>query len=192
MEKKGCLYEIVIKSTYFIIGVIGLILIINGLINIFPMLNSFSLQYSDMHTLILNTEFAEAYKTFSYVDYFNGALIIEVLVSFIANLPIFSLLFLILTTTLGILYFVFVKWDLLRVYFKLSLIHIVLFLIKYIFFGLSLLIFYTSDIKSLATGLFVGTVCYIIISLIQIFLHSLWILKFILNIGEDIKEYNNC
>ena len=192
MEKKGHLYEIIIKAIFLVVGIIGLILIFSNLIHILPLLNSFSLDYNQMHLYIVDTELAPAYKVLTSVDYLNGSVIVKVLLSFVINLPIFSLLFLLLTLVMGIIYFLFVKWPLIRSYFKLSLVHIGLFIVKYVLFGLLLLAFYSSDMKSLAVGLFIGTITYILISLVQIFLHSLWVLKFIFNISDDIKEYNNC
>lgn len=192
MEKKGHLYEIIIKSIFLVVGIIGLILIFSNLIHILPLLNSFSLDYNQMHLYIIDTELAPAYKALTSVDYLNGSVIVKVLLSFVINLPIFSLLFLLLTLVMGIIYFLFVKWPLIRSYFKLSLVHIGLFIVKYVLFGLLLLAFYSSDMKSLAVGLFIGTITYILISLVQIFFHSLWVLKFIFNISDDIKEYNNC
>ena len=192
MEKRGHLYEIIIKSIYLVVGIIGLIVIINGIINIVPLLASFTLDYNQMHSAIMNTEFAQSYKALTSVDYFNSSLILKILLAFIANLSIFPYLFLILTLFVSILFFIFIKWPLVSSYFKISLMHICVFIGKYLLFGLSLLIFYNSDIKSLATGLFIGTIIYIIMSILQIFLHSLWILKFVLNITDDIKEYNNC
>lgn len=192
MEKQGYLYEIIIKALYLIVGIVGLITIFSNLINILPLLKSFSLDYSQMHMYIVETEFAPTYKALTSVDYLNGTVIAKVLMSFIVNLPIFSIFFLILTLFIGIICFLFIKWTLIRSYFKLSLVHIALFIIKYVMFGLLLLAFYSSDMKSLAMGLFIGTITYILISIVQIFLHSLWILKFIFNITDDIKEYNNC
>jgi hypothetical protein len=192
MEKKGHLYEIIIKSIYLIVGIIGLIIILNGIVNIVPLFASFSLDYNQMQSAIMNTEFAHAYKTLTSVDYFNSSLILKIFLSFIANLSIFPYLFLVLTLLLSILFFIFIKWPLVSSYFKISLMQICVFIGKYLLFGLSLLIFYNNDIKSLATGLFIGTIIYLLTSILQIFLHSLWILKFVLNITEDIKAYNNC
>ena len=192
MEKKGHLYEIIIKSIYLIVGIIGLIIILNGIVNIVPLFASFSLDYNQMQSAIMNTEFASSYKTLTSVDYFNSSLILKILLSFIANLSIFPYLFLVLTLLLSMLFFIFIKWPLVSSYFKISLMQICVFIGKYLLFGLSLLIFYNNDIKSLATGLFIGTIVYLLTSILQIFLHSLWILKFVLNISEDIKAYNNC
>ena len=191
MKKAGHLYEIIIKSVYLIVGIVGLITIFNGVINIVPLLSSFSYDYSEIQDKVMNTEFNTAFKTLTSVDYFNSSLIMKTVLSFIANLSFLPYIFLIITTLLTILYFLFVKWPLVSSYFKVSLIHILLFIGKYVLFGLTLLIFYTNDIRSLATGLLIGTILYLIFSLLQIFFHSLWILKFILNISEDIKDYNN-
>ena len=74
MEKRGHLYEIIIKSIYLVVGIIGLIVIINGIINIVPLLASFTLDYNQMHSAIMNTEFAQSYKALTSVDYINEEL----------------------------------------------------------------------------------------------------------------------
>ena len=132
-----------------------------------------------------------AKKNFGQNFLIDGNIVSKTLLSFINNIEIIAIIFLIMTILLALLYFVFTNWTLVSSYLKLSFISIGLYLIKYILYGLCILVFFKDSYPSLALALNIANSLYMIICLLQLFVFSLWIIKFLFNILSDVKSYIN-
>lgn len=189
MEKKGQLYEIIIKLTYALISFIAAIFVIKNMLSMAPLFKSFSYQEFELVGLIHKTPFKSILKDIGTIDSVNVEILIKGFFSFLSSLEWISIVFLILFVCLLILYFTFIKWSLVKDYLFLSALEILFFLLKYILFGLSFAIFYKGGGESMALSFIIGTILFYVFSLAQLFILSLWIIKFIFNIGSDLKYY---
>jgi hypothetical protein len=195
MEKKGQLFEIIIKALFFIVAIVACIYLIKDVFTMFPL---FSKLYKDnvdfnlIYDALKNTHVRKIFDTVSLIGTDNKISISSYIYSFLVNLPFVSYVFLLLTVALSILYFVFIKWKLLKSYLVVCLSLVGLYVLKYIIFGLAILVSYQNEsIRSIVIGLSIGNILYIVVCLFQFFFLSIMILKFIFNISDDLKSYNS-
>ena len=189
MEKKAQLYEIIIKSCFALFSFIAAIFIIKNMLSMFPLYTSFSSDQLGLFELIYNTHIGEILKDIGPVHTINFKLILKGFACFLLNLEWIASLFLLLTLALLVLKFIFIKWSLVGNYLKLSGLLILAYVLKYLMFLLCFALFYKGGESSLALSFVIGTSLYLLLSLGQLIILSLWIIKFIFNIVGDIIYY---
>ncbi len=189
MERKGQLIEIIIKSVYFIFSIIAAVFIVKNIISMIPLYRSFQFSEQEMYNFILKTPFGIIYKDIGNVELIDSSIVSRAIVAFIKNIHWGGIIFLIITLIMLFTYFMFIKWQLVGTYLKLSSYLILAHLAKYILFALSILIFFKDDMASFSLSMIIGTSLYLILSLVELFILSLFIIKFILNIANDIKTF---
>ncbi len=189
MERKGQLIEIIIKSVYFIFSIIAAVFIVKNIISMIPLYRSFQFSEQEMYNFILKTPFGIIYKDIGNVELIDSSIVSRAIVAFIKNIHWGILVFLAITLIMIFTYFMFIKWQLVGTYLKLSSYLILAHLAKYILFALSILIFFKDDMASFSLSMIIGTSLYLILSLVELFILSLFIIKFILNIANDIKTF---
>lgn len=187
MERKGQLIEIIIKSVYFLFSIIAAVFIVKNIISMFPLYKSFQLNEQEMYTFILKTPFGCIYKDIGHVEMIDSNIVSKAILAFIKNIHWCGIIFLTITLIMLFTYFMFIKWQLVGTYLKLSSYLIFAYIAKYILFALSILIFFKDDMNSFALSIIIGTSLYLILSLVEVFILSLFIIKFILNIAFDLK-----
>lgn len=189
MERKGMLYEIIIKLTFAIFSFIASVFVVKNIISMLPLFKSFSYDEFELYDVVYKTHIGEIFKDMGIYQQIDGKIILKAVSSFIVNIEWIGIVFLLLSVTLSILYFIFIKWKLIGTYLKMSGVFILCYILKYILFACCILIIFKNSLTSISLALIIGTIVYIIFSLPQIFILILWIIKFIFNIGSDIKYY---
>lgn len=189
MEKKAQLYEIIIKLVFAITAFICSVFVVKNAFFMFPLFTSFSCNETQLYHLIYNTQFGDILNDVGVVINFSFSTLVKGFIGFLNNIEWVGLFFLVLTIALLLLRFMFIKWTLIRQYLKLSLVSIVLYILKFALFGICFSIFYKSNIRTMSLAFVVGTSMYLAICIIQLFVFSLLIVKFIFNISIDIKYY---
>ena len=191
MERKGLLFEIIIKGIYFIFSIIAAVFVVKNIISFFTLYQANIVEESELYAIVGNTHIGKIFSDIGGFMTIDGNIVKKTLISFVNNIEGVAIAFLIMTLILTLLYFVFIKWNLIASYLKLSFITIGLYLLKYVLFGLCILLFFKDSYPSLVIALNVGTSLYLIDCLTQLFVFSLWIIKFIFNILIDLKSYIN-
>lgn len=189
MEKKAQLYEIIIKLSFAIFSFFSAIFVVKNAIFMLPLYNSFSCNETQLYSLIYNTPIGNILNDIGPVTYFSFSLIIKGLIAFLNNIEWIGVIFLFMLIILLLLRFMFINWTLVKQYLKLSLILVGLYVLKFALFGILFAIFYRGGERTMALGFVVGTSAFLLVSICQLFILSLWIIKFIFNIVSDIKYY---
>ena len=189
MEKKAQLYEIIIKLSFALFSFIAAIFVMKNVLYILPLFKTSSLEEFEILGLIYKTPIGNILKDIGTVNTINVAVLFKGFMSFLSHLEWISVIFLLMMIVLLMFRFIFIKWSLVKDYLHLSLYEILFFILKYICFGLSFAIFYKGGADGMSLACIVGSILFIIFSLAQIFILSLWIIKFIFNIVSDLKYY---
>ena len=189
MEKKAQLYEIIIKLSFALFSFIAAIFVMKNVLYILPLFKTSSLEEFEILGLIYKTPIGNILKDIGTVNTINVAVLFKGFMSFLSHLEWISVFFLLMMIVLLMFRFIFIKWSLVKDYLHLSLYEILFFILKYICFGLSFAIFYKGGADGMSLACIVGSILFIIFSLAQIFILSLWIIKFIFNIVSDLKYY---
>lgn len=189
MEKKGIVIEIILKFLFAAFSFIAAIFVVKNIISMSNLLKSFSYDEIELYDAVNSTHLGLIFNDIGVFLKIDGTTIFKVLTSFIANIEWIGIIFLLLSIGVSIVYFIFIKWKVFETYLKMSGLLILCYILKYILFACSILLFFKDNLASLSLALVIGTIIYIIISLFELILFVLWMLKFILNIVGDIKYY---
>ena len=189
MEKKAQLYEIIIKLSFALFSFIAAIFVMKNILYILPLFKTTSLEEFEILGLIYKTPVGNILKDIGTVNTINVEVLFKGFMSFLSHLEWISVIFLIMMIVLLMFRFIFIKWSLVKDYLHLSLYEILFFILKYICFGLSFAIFYKGGADGMSLACIIGSILFIIFSLAQIFILSLWIIKLIFNIVSDLKYY---
>ena len=189
MEKKAQLYEIIIKLVFAVVAFVCAVFVVKNAIFMFPLYSSFSCNEKQLYELIYNTQFGGILNDIGVITRFSFITIIKGFVGFLNNVEWIGIIFLLLTIGLTLLRFIFINWTLVRQYLKLAMMSIVLYIIKLALFGIAFAICYKDGIRTISLGFVVGTSFYLLTCIAQLFVFSLWIIKFIFNISSDINYY---
>ncbi|MBQ8206945.1 MAG: hypothetical protein IJZ77_05720 [Bacilli bacterium] len=189
MERKGLLFEIIVKGIYFVFSIIAAVFVVKNIISFFSLYQANTVNESELYAIVGNTHIGKIFSDIGGFMAIDGNIIKKALISFVNNIEGVAIVFLIMTLFLTLIYFVFIKWNLISSYLKLSFVSIGLYLLKYVFFGLCILMFFKDSYPSLVIALNIGTSLYLIVCVAQLFIFSLWIIKFIFNILADLKSY---
>ena len=189
MEKKAQLYEIIIKLSFALFSFIAAIFVMKNVLYILPLFKTTFLEEFEILGLIYKTPIGNILKDIGTVNNINVAVLFKGFMSFLSHLEWISVIFLLMMIVLLVFRFIFIKWSLVKDYLHLSLYEILFFILKYICFGLSFAIFYKGGADGMSLACIIGSILFIIFSLAQIFILSLWIIKFIFNIVSDLKYY---
>lgn len=187
MEKTGQLMEIIIKLVVAIFSIIAAVLVVR---NCFSMLGFLSIKPSEeieFYDVLSKTQIGKIFSDIGVFVRLDLAIILKGLVSFLCNLEVVVILYFHLLVSLIGLYFVFIKWSLLKSYIKMFLIIGASYLLKYIFVLICLAIFNNNNMEGIILSIKIATILYIIVSSIEFVCFLLLILKFITNIAGDIK-----
>lgn len=190
MIAKKQISEIIMKFLFAVIGFTLAVYIFKDIISMVPLFNS-SLNEDEIYTLISTTSIGNVFSKLGAVEVIDKTLIYTTIVAFLDSIPIFNVIYLALVVLLTILYFVYPKWNLLKMYLKMAYVIIALYIFKFVFYGLVFVCFFKDNIQTLVTCLINGNIIFIFFSLGEIFILSLWVLKLLLNITNDIKELIN-
>lgn len=190
MIAKKQISEIIMKFLFAVIGFTLAVYIFKDIISMVPLFNS-SLNEDEIYTLISTTSIGNVFSKLGAVEVIDKTLIYTTIVAFLDSIPIFNVIYLALVVLLTILYFVYPKWNLLKMYLKMAYVIIALYIFKFVLYGLVFVCFFKDNIQTLVTCLITGNIIFIFFSLGEIFILSLWVLKLLLNITNDIKELIN-
>ena len=190
MIAKKQISEIIMKFLFAVIGFTLAVYIFKDIISMVPLFNS-SLNEDEIYTLISTTSIGNVFSKLGAVEVIDKTLIYTTIVAFLDSIPIFNVIYLALVVLLTILYFVYPKWNLLKMYLKMAYVIIALYIFKFVFYGLVFVCFFKDNIQTLVTCLINGNIIFIFFSLGEIFILSLWVLKLLLNITNDIKGLIN-
>lgn len=189
MEKKAQLYEIIIKLSYALLAFISAVFVVKNAIFMLPLYKSFSCSETQLYSLIYNTPFGNILNDVGVVTTLSFDVFVKGFVGFLSNVEWIGVVFLFMTIGLMLLRFMFINWTLIRQYLKLSLIQIGLYILKFVLFGIIFALFYKDGTRTMSLAFIIGTSAFLIVSIAQVFVLSLWIIKFIFNIVNDIKYY---
>lgn len=188
MEKRGMIIEIIIKSLLAIIALLSIVFIICDIVGIFPLFGVFKMDEDTLNIAILNSPIGPTFKNMGIVDSINGNVIKDAIISFIVNINGYVILNLSILIALLVTYFVFIRWDLILGYIKVYGFITLFFILKYVLFAFQFVLFYKDDLRSIAISIFIGNIMFILVSLIEIFCFSLFIMRFAFNIKKDLTE----
>ena len=189
MEKRIQLIELLTKIGYFILAIILAIAVVFDIISTAPLLTSLKYGTNEVYNILYKTPIGEILSDITvseYAPFFTIAF--AAIGAFFYNLSWVHIVFLVFFIGNLVLLFIHPKWQLYLQYLKGNLILIGLFVAKYLIFVLFYFIFASSDAR---IGVFIGTIFYFIIDLGISFILFLYMLKFIFNIGEDVKKIVN-
>lgn len=188
MEKLGQLLEILIKFIFAMFSTVACIFVVK---NAFSMLSFFNLKEVDdalFYKILGNTQIGKVYNSMGVVIGLNMYSIICGILAFIINIEWICVAFLIIFIGLLTSYFIFIKWKLIKAYLKMCLALMISYIVKYLIVLLFLAILNDNSMEGFYLAFKVGAVFYFLISLIELFILSLWILKFFINIYSDIRQ----
>lgn len=188
MEKKGQIIEMIIKMVLAIIAAVSIVTLVVEIVSMFSLFSAFSQDEEGMMTLIYNSPIGPIYKSMGMVDVINNDSINKALVGFASSISVYAIINLIAIIALLITNFIFIKWELLTNYLKMYGFIVFAFLLKYVLFGLQFVLFFKDDMKSVAISVVMGTIFFIFLALVEIFIFTLMILKFVLNVKKDMYE----
>ncbi len=189
MEKKAQLYEIIIKLSFAVFSFIAAIFVVKNVLHMLPLFKTSSLEEFEILGLIYKTPVGSILKDIGTASTINVEILFKGFLSFLSHLEWISVIFLGMFIVLLLLRFVFLKWSSVKDYLHLSLYEILFFVLKFICVGLSFAIFYKGGANGMSLACIVGSIFFIIFSIAQLFILSLWLLKFIFNIVNDLKYY---
>lgn len=189
MEKKAQLYEIIIKLSFAIFGFIASVFVVKNIISMLPLFESFSYDERGLYDAIYKTNIGNILNDIGIVSIFNFNLIVKGFFAFLANIGVLAIIFLLMVLVILILRFIFIKWTLLHFYLKISGLVILSFILKYLSFAIVFGFTYDYGTYSLALSFVIGSATYLIFSITQLFFLCYFIIKFILNISNDINYY---
>ena len=191
MERTGHLIEFIIKIIFAIFSVIAVIFVVRNcalMFGFFTVTNEDSLVF---YKTLSETHVGKIYNSFGSFNEINLSIIHQGFVAFITNMDFICYVFVFLLIALLIVFFTFPKWDMVKSYIKISLYILLAYLAKYVFILLALAICFDGSETSVYLSLKIGTIFYYIISFAEMFLLSLLICKFVLNLKSDIRYINN-
>ena len=193
MEKTGQKLELLIKGITAIFGIIAIIFIVRNCISMTGFW--FVKDENDVifyHTL-QNTHVGKVYNSLGVINDVNLNVIKLGFVSFITNIDWICYVFLFITILLLIAFFTFPKWEFVGHYLRHSLYLFFAYLSKYMFVLIFLGLFFDGTESSVYLSMKVSTISYFVFSFIEMFILSLWIVKFILNLPYDLKSlFKDC
>lgn len=189
MEKKGIIIEMTLKFLFAAFSFIAAIFVVKNIISMSFLLKSFSYDETKLYDVVNTTHIGLIFNDIGIFIKIDGSTVLKVLVSFIANIEWIGIIFLLLNIYIGIVYFIFIKWKIFETYLKMSGLLILTYLLKYLLFACSILLLFKDSLTSISLALIVGTIVYILLSLFELTLLLLWMIKFIINIKGDIKYY---
>lgn len=189
MEKKAQLYEIIIKLTFAVISFVAAIFVVKNIISMLPLFKSLSCSEKEIYELIYQTNIGNILNEIGIVSNFNFLLLVKGFVAFLKQTNLLAILFLVIIIATLLLHFIFIKWKLLSSYLKISALIILSYILKYLSFAALFGLIYKYSTYTLALSLTIGNVFYLIFSIFELFLFSLYIVRFVLNISGDIKYY---
>ena len=188
MERVGVISEFIIKIVYGITAFIIGVFVVKNIILMAPLFGVLKLDEPEIVNLISNTKIGPVYESVEAYKQIDGKVIFNAIMAFISSMGWLEVAFLICNVLLLFALFMFIRWNFISNYLKLSGLIILVYFLKYSVFGLFFLIFFNESVKGAATGIFIGNIFYMIFSLIELFLASLFVLKLVLNFNMDIKE----
>lgn len=191
MEKFGQILEIIIKTIFAAFSIVAVVFLVK---NVIFMLMFFKLDGTNeamFYNVFSNTFIGKVYNTMGAVIDINAMIILRGIVSYFLNLEVICCIFIMLIINLLVLYFIFIKWALLKTYLKMSGIVIASYIFKHAFILLFLAIFNDYSLENVCLALKVGSIFYLLLSIIEFIIFMLWIIKFMVNIVFDIKYLRN-
>ena len=191
MEKKSFLYELIIKFIYFLFAFVASVFVVKNIISIFPLFKSFQLDEIQLNDVILKTTFGKIYYDMGVVEYINLKTIFKAISAFFTNIEGIVIVFGIITIAMLLIYFIFTKWKLISYYLNKSNYLAMLYIWKHILFAVCILFFYRNSLSSLSLSFVLGTSIYLILSLIELFILSIWMIKFIFDFIKVLKTIYN-
>lgn len=132
MIAKKQISEIIMKFLFAVIGFTLAVYIFKDIISMVPLFNS-SLNEDEIYTLISTTSIGNVFSKLGAVEVIDKTLIYTTIVAFLDSIPIFNVIYLALVVLLTILYFVYPKWNLLKMYLKMAYVIIALYIFKFVF-----------------------------------------------------------
>lgn len=153
----------------------------------FPLYRIYQYDEQEIYNAIYKTPFGPIVENMGVIEVIDSSMVLNTLLAFIKNLKWLEIVFLVLTMIMTFVFFLFIKWHFIETYLKLTGYLLFTYLGKYLFFALSILFFYKDDIASFSFSIIIGTSLYLILSIIELFILSLFIIKFILNLRMDLK-----
>lgn len=191
MERTGHLIEFIIKIIFAIFSAIAIVFVVRNCTFMFGFLTVTNEDSLVFYKTLSETHIGKIYNSFGSLNEINFSIILKGFVSFITNMDFICYVYVFLLIALLIVFFTFPKWDMVKSYIKISLYILLSYLAKYVFILLALAICFDGSEPSVYLSLKIGTIFYYIISFIEMFLLSLLICKFVLNLKSDIRYINN-
>ena len=185
MEKRGAIIEIIIKLGLAILAFIAIIYVALDLVSMTSLFKVMKLNEVEIEDAIFKTNLYPIYKNIGIVDNVDGNIVSLTIVSFAKTIGAIPLVYLFVSIGLLITYFIFIRWNLILSNIKMIGFLALTYLFKYILFGIQFLLFYKDDTRTLAISIFTGTILYIIVSLVEMFILSLFIYKFVISLKKD-------
>ena len=187
MERKGRIYEMLIKATYFLLAFIAGVFVMKNIISVFPFFKSISYNDQQFYSAISNTQFGKIYNDIGIVEAIDKNVVANTIIAFFVNIEWIVLIFLVVSIALLFIYFIFIKWELIDYYLKMTAYLFICYFSKYVLFALPILLFYKGTDSSLSMSFIIGSSLYIIISLFEFVILSILIIKFIFSFINDVK-----
>ena len=191
MERTGHLIEFIIKIIFAVFSAFAVVFVVRNCVFMFGFLTVKSEDSLVFYKTLSETHVGKIYNSFGSFNEINLSIIHQGFVAFITNMDFICYVFTLLLIALLIVSFTFPKWDMVKSYIKILIYILLSYLAKYVFVLLSLAICFDGSEPSVYLSLKIGTIFYYIISFVEMFLLSLLICKFILNLKSDIKSLNN-
>ena len=191
MEKTGRILELIIKFIFAIFSAISIVFVVRNSISMFGFLTVTNDNSAIFYATLNNTHIGKVYNSFTSLNEINLNIIHQGFVSFVSNMDVICYIFFALFVILLITYFAFMKWEIIKSYIKISCYLILTYLSKFVFILLMIAICFDGSEPSVYLALKIGTIFYYLFAMVEMFLLSLWIAKFILNLKDDFKSINN-
>lgn len=187
MKQKINIYEFVIQLILFILAFwLGVFVVLN-ILKIAPLFKSFQYEEMELELAVLRSPFGNIYRNLGVVEVIDSNVITNVLFSFVASLNGLAILFLLVFAFLLFLNFLFIKWNILVNNLKGCSLILLAFLCKYILFGSIIMMFYKQTMNSLCLSLILGSIVYIIASLVELLVIGYWLYQFVYAAINNIK-----
>ena len=94
MERKGMLYEIIIKLTFAIFSFIASVFVVKNIISMLPLFKSFSYDEFELYDVVYKTHIGEIFKDMGIYQQIDGKIILKAVSSFIVNIEWIGIVFL--------------------------------------------------------------------------------------------------
>lgn len=187
MEKTGQIIEIIIKLVAAIFSIIAAVLVVRNCFSMFGFLTLGNDEEIKLYDVLSKTQIGKVFSDIGVFIDLNKTVILVGFSSFLNNLEFISIFYFVILLVILLLYFLFVKWSLLKNYINILLIIGASYLLKYIFVLVCLALFNNNNIEGIILSLKIATILYFIISVVEFGCFLLLILKFITNISTDVK-----